>query len=85
MAHFRRTPSSGARPAIDKNQLFEVPKPIRDPRIDLAELVPASEVAAIKAEKAFAAFALVRMSRLSVMPVSDDEWARIEKMSLGER
>jgi len=38
-------------------------------------------LAAIKAEKAFATFPLVRMSRLSVMPVTDDEWTRIEKMS----
>ena len=38
-------------------------------------------LAAIKADAAFASFALVRMSRLSVMPVSDAEWARIEKMS----
>jgi predicted RNA-binding protein with PUA-like domain len=36
---------------------------------------------AIKADKAFASFPLVRMSRLSVMPVSEAEWARIEKMS----
>jgi predicted RNA-binding protein with PUA-like domain len=38
-------------------------------------------LAAIKADRAFASFPLVRMSRLSVMPVSDAEWARIEKMS----
>jgi predicted RNA-binding protein with PUA-like domain len=35
----------------------------------------------IKAEKAFAEFPLVRMSRLSVMPVNDDEWERIEAMA----
>ena len=38
-------------------------------------------LAEIKADQAFASFALVRMSRLSVMPVSDAEWTRIEKMS----
>ena len=38
-------------------------------------------LAEIKADKAFATFPLVRMSRLSVMPVTDAEWARIEKMS----
>jgi predicted RNA-binding protein with PUA-like domain len=38
-------------------------------------------LAEIKADKAFASFALVRMSRLSVMPVTDAEWNRIEKMS----
>jgi predicted RNA-binding protein with PUA-like domain len=40
-------------------------------------------LAEIKADRAFADFPLVRMSRLSVMPVTDGEWARIEKMSRG--
>ena len=31
--------------------------------------------------QAFASFPLVRMSRLSVMPVNDQEWARIETMA----
>jgi predicted RNA-binding protein with PUA-like domain len=35
----------------------------------------------IKADKSFATFPLVRMSRLSVMPVTDQEWARIEAMA----
>ena len=38
-------------------------------------------LASIKADNAFAGFALVRMSRLSVMPVNEAEWARIEKMA----
>ena len=38
-------------------------------------------LAAIKADKAFASLPLVRMPRLSVMPVSDAEWARIEGMA----
>ena len=38
-------------------------------------------LAAIKADQAFASCPLVRMSRLSVMPVTDAEWHRIEKMS----
>jgi predicted RNA-binding protein with PUA-like domain len=38
-------------------------------------------LASIKADKSFASFPLVRMSRLSVMPVDEDEWTRIEKMS----
>jgi predicted RNA-binding protein with PUA-like domain len=38
-------------------------------------------LAEIKADAAFSSFPLVRMSRLSVMPVSDAEWARVEKMS----
>jgi predicted RNA-binding protein with PUA-like domain len=38
-------------------------------------------LAAIKADKFFATFPLVRMSRLSVMPVTGAEWDAIEKMS----
>jgi predicted RNA-binding protein with PUA-like domain len=38
-------------------------------------------LAAIKADRAFASFPLVRMSRLSVMPVTDSEWKRISDMS----
>jgi predicted RNA-binding protein with PUA-like domain len=38
-------------------------------------------LAEIKADKAFADFPLVRISRLSVMPVTDAEWARIEKLA----
>jgi predicted RNA-binding protein with PUA-like domain len=38
-------------------------------------------LAEIKADAAFTAFPLVRMSRLSVMPVTEAEWTRIEKMS----
>jgi predicted RNA-binding protein with PUA-like domain len=35
----------------------------------------------VKADASFKDFPLVRISRLSVMPVSDGEWARIEKMA----
>ena len=45
------------------------------------KLARAVTLAEIKADRAFASFPLVRMSRLSVMPVTDDEWSRIEKMS----
>ena len=38
-------------------------------------------LAQIKADPAFKDFALVRISRLSVMPVSDAEWTRIERMA----
>jgi predicted RNA-binding protein with PUA-like domain len=38
-------------------------------------------LASIKADGSFATFALVRMSRLSVMPVTGAEWTTIEKMS----
>jgi predicted RNA-binding protein with PUA-like domain len=35
----------------------------------------------IKADQAFESFPLVRMPRLSVMPVTNAEWARIEKVA----
>lgn len=38
---------------------------------------------AIKADPAFGGFALVRISRLSVMPVSAAEWARILALGAG--
>jgi predicted RNA-binding protein with PUA-like domain len=38
-------------------------------------------LAAIKADPAFRTFALVRIGRLSVMPVNDEEWQRIERMA----
>ena len=37
-------------------------------------------LAAIKADEAFAAWELVRQSRLSVMPVPADLWAKVEQM-----
>jgi len=38
-------------------------------------------LAAIKASPKFADFALVRISRLSVMPVTDEQYAEIERLS----
>jgi predicted RNA-binding protein with PUA-like domain len=38
-------------------------------------------LAAVKADKFFASFALTRIPRLSVMPVTDEQWERIEAMS----
>ncbi len=48
-----------------------VGKPLKRP-VTLAE---------VKADKRFAAMPLVRLPRLSVQPVSDDEWETIEAMS----
>jgi predicted RNA-binding protein with PUA-like domain len=56
-------------------------------RLSVVDIVPgrklprAVTLAEIKGDKAFASFPLVRMSRLSVMPVTDEEWDRIEKLS----
>ena len=53
--------------AVDVEPVKKLPKPVT--------------LAAVKADKAFASFPLVRMPRLSVMPVDDDVWERIVKMS----
>jgi predicted RNA-binding protein with PUA-like domain len=47
----------------------------------VAKLPRPVTLAEIKAEPAFKTFPLVRISRLSVMPVTDAEWARIERMA----
>src|SRR4029079_6816991 len=57
---------SGKSAVVDVAPVKKLPRPVT-----LAE---------IKAAPAFKTFPLVRISRLSVMPVTDDEWTRIEKM-----
>jgi predicted RNA-binding protein with PUA-like domain len=57
----------GKSSVVDVEPVKKLPRPVT-----LAE---------IKADTAFKSFALVRISRLSVMPVTDDEWRRIETMS----
>ena len=59
--------ASGKLYGVDVTPVRKLKRPVR-----LAE---------IKAKSAFADFALVRMSRLSVMPVTDEQWERIEGMS----
>jgi predicted RNA-binding protein with PUA-like domain len=46
----------------------------------LRRLAHPVSLAAIKADEVFADWELVRMSRLSVMPVPDELWKRIEEM-----
>jgi len=58
---------SGKQAVVDVAPVKKLPRPVT-----LAE---------IKADKRFKDFPLVRISRLSVMPVTDDEWDRIESMS----
>ena len=59
--------TSGKASVVDVGPVKKLPRPVT-----LKE---------IKADKAFANFPLVRIYRLSVMPVSDAEWTRIEKIS----
>jgi predicted RNA-binding protein with PUA-like domain len=53
--------------AVDVAPVRRLPRPV-----SLAE---------IKADASFADFPLVRIARLSVMPVTDAQWARIERMA----
>jgi len=71
----KATSDAYADPAIPSGALFVV-----DIAPEKALPNPVT-LASIKADGAFATFHLVRMSRLSVMPVTDGEWALIEKMS----
>jgi predicted RNA-binding protein with PUA-like domain len=41
-------------------------------------------LASVKADKFFATFALTRVPRLSVMPVTDEQWERIMEMGSGK-
>jgi predicted RNA-binding protein with PUA-like domain len=59
--------ASGKYAAVDIAPVKRLPRPVT-----LAE---------IKADAAFKDFALVRIARLSVMPVTDAQWARIERMA----
>ena len=55
--------------------------------VDVGAVEPVQQpvsLAALKADPAFKEFKLVRQSRLSVVPVSDDHWKRIVKMSGGK-
>jgi predicted RNA-binding protein with PUA-like domain len=58
---------SGKYVAVDLAPVERLPRPVT--------------LAAIKADPAFKDFPLVRISRLSVMPVSDAEWKRIEGLA----
>ena len=49
--------------------------------IPLKKLLRPATLAEIKANPVFRSFALVKISRLSVMPVSDREWAEIERIA----
>ncbi len=59
----------------------------RSGKLATVDIVPVQKLprpvtlAEIKAKPVFRSFPLVRISRLSVMPVSDTEWSEIEKMA----
>ncbi len=60
-------PEDGTYVAVDVKPLAALPHPVT--------------LAAIKSSGRFASFALVRVPRLSVMPVDDEEWDAIEAMA----
>ncbi len=72
--------------AVAKAASDAYPDP-KDAKLAVVDVVPERRLerpvtlAAIKSDGAFASFPLVRISRLSVMPVTDAEWTRIEKMA----
>lgn len=60
---------------------------LADPKLVVVDVRPAGELprpvelAAIKADPFFADFALVRQGRLSVVPVTAEQWARLMAMA----
>jgi predicted RNA-binding protein with PUA-like domain len=62
---------------------------LSDPRRVVVDLVPVRPLPApitlkaVKADRRFADFALVRISRLSVMPVSEAHWGALQEMAKG--
>lgn len=68
VAHAYADPAdpTGKLSVVDIAPVKKLPKPV--------------SLAAIKADPRFASFALVRIPRLSVMPVDDEAWAAIELM-----
>ena len=68
IGEYRKDPTdeTGRFGLVDVQAVKDVPKPVT--------------LAAIKADTAFKDMALVKYSRLSVQPVTDEEWKRICKM-----
>src|SRR3989442_15272244 len=72
--------------AVAKAASDAYPDP-KDATLAVVDVVPERRLerpvtlAAIKSDGAFASFPLVRISRLAVIPVTDADWTRIEKMA----
>jgi predicted RNA-binding protein with PUA-like domain len=64
----------GAESSDDDRFVVAAVKPVRR----FGRLVALAE---IKADPKLTGFALVRFSRLSVLPLTDEQWAEIERMS----
>src|SRR5215218_7656598 len=81
------------RQAVGLAEITSAPYPdpqAGDPKLVVVDLRPLRRLpqpvtlAAVKADPAFADFALVRQSRLSVVPATEAQWARLLRMA-GER
>lgn len=78
------------RSAVGLAELTSAPYPDpqrKDPKLVVVDLRPLRplprpvELATVKADPFFAGFALVRQSRLSVVPVSPEQWSRLMAMA----
>ncbi|NWF81272.1 MAG: EVE domain-containing protein [Chloroflexi bacterium] len=78
------------RRAVGLAELTSAPYPdpqLGDPKLIVVDLRPLQplprpvELTAIKADPFFAEFALVRQGRLSVVPVTPEQWARLMAMA----
>jgi predicted RNA-binding protein with PUA-like domain len=78
------------RQAVGLAEIISAPYPdplAGDPKLVVIDLKPLRRLrlpvtlAAVKADPEFADFALVRQGRLSVVPVTDTQWARLLRMA----
>ena len=78
------------RQAVGLAEITSAPYPdpqAGDPKLVVVDLRPLRQLpqpvtlAAVKADPAFADFALVRQGRLSVVPATDAQWARLLRMA----
>ena len=84
---FYHTGNEKAVVGIAKAEAASYPDPAdKEGKLYAVDVVPVRKLkhpvtlAAVKADKSFATFALTRVPRLSVIPVTDDQWERIEGM-----
>lgn len=81
--------SGAGKEVVGYGKILKGPYPdpqLDDPKLVVVEIAPDARLsnpvslATIKADPVFADFALVRMSRLSVMPVTPEQWKRLQTL-----
>jgi predicted RNA-binding protein with PUA-like domain len=82
--------TGGEKAVVATASVAAAPRPdAKDAKLAVVELrfedwlVSPATLRAVKADAFFADFALVRQARLSVMPVTDEQWKRLLKMGGG--